>query len=123
MHMWERPVEVAGVERHGGGRPARRGFLSGLAVAALPFLPLAREAAAQVLYDQSGRPVTVPPGTVVTPTAAPPAAAPPPTAAAPPPAYGAPSVVGQTRQVARRTSRRTGRRAGAREDVREDIFD
>jgi hypothetical protein len=54
MHLRERPVEVAGVEaeRHGAARPARRGFLSGLAVAALPFLPLAREAAAQVCYDQ-----------------------------------------------------------------------
>ena len=60
MHLRERPVEVAGVEaeRHGVARPARRGFLSGLAVAALSFLPLAREAAAQVCYDQYGRPVT-----------------------------------------------------------------
>ena len=101
-HSRERPVEVAGVEaeRHGAARPARRGFLSGLAVAALSFLPLAREAAAQVCYDQYGQPVTV-------------------TAAVPPAAgyYGPASAVSQTRQVARRTSRRTGRREGVREDA------
>jgi hypothetical protein len=104
MHLRERPVEVAGVEaeRHGAARPARRGFLSGLAVAALPFLPLAREAAAQVCYDQYGNPV---------PVAAPAAVAAPPAAGYYPPA----SAVSQTRQVARRTARRTGRREGVRE--------
>jgi hypothetical protein len=107
MHLRERPVEVAGVEaeRHGAARPARRGFLSGLAVAALSFLPLARKAAAQVCYDQYGNPV---------PVAAPPAAV-----AAPPAAgyYPPASAVSQTRQVARRTARRTGRREGVREDA------
>jgi hypothetical protein len=102
-HSRERPVEVAGVEaeRHGAARPARRGFLSGLAVAALSFLPGAREAAAQVCYDQYGQPVAV-------------------TATVPPPAagyYGPASAVSQTRRVARRTSRRTGRREGVREDA------
>ena len=64
MHLRAGPVEVAGVEaeRRGVPRPARRGFLSGLPVAALSFLPWAlpwaREAAAQVCYDQYGRPVT-----------------------------------------------------------------
>ena len=109
MHLRERPVEIAGVEaeRHGVARPARRGFLSGLAVAALSFLPWAREAAAQVCYDQYGHPVTV-------------TAAVPPVTATVPPAYGyygPAGVVGQTRRVARRTSRRTGRRAGLREDA------
>jgi hypothetical protein len=100
MHLRERPVEVAGVEaeRHGAARPARRGFLSGLAVAALSFLPLARKAAAQVCYDQYGQPV---------PVAAPPAAG----------YYPPASAVSQTRQVARRTARRTGRREGVREDA------
>ena len=114
MHLRERPVEVAGVEaeRHGAARPARRGFLSGLAVAALSFLPGAREAAAQVYYDQYGRPVTMAPGTVMVP-AAPPMAAVPPVYGQ----YGPAGVVSQTRQVARRTSRRTGRRAGVREDA------
>jgi hypothetical protein len=108
MHSRERPVAVAGVEaeRHGAARPARRGFLSGLAVAALSFLPWAPEAAAQVCYDQYGQPVAV-------------TAAVPPTAVVPPAAgyYGPASAVSQTRQVARRTSRRTGRRAGVREDA------
>ncbi|MCE3250413.1 MAG: hypothetical protein K0R41_4238, partial [Geminicoccaceae bacterium] len=72
MHLRERPVEVAGVEaeRHGAARPARRGFLSGLAVAALSFLPLAREAAAQVCYDQYGQPVPVQPAAPMPPPAA-----------------------------------------------------
>jgi hypothetical protein len=105
MHLQERPVEVAGVEaeRHGAARPARRGFLSGLAVAALPFLPLAREAAAQVCYDQYGHPMPV----------AAPTAAVPPAAGYYPPA----GAVSATRQVARRTARRTGRREGVREDA------
>ncbi len=108
VHLRERPVEVAGVEaeRHGAARPARRGFLSGSVLASLSFLPWAREAAAQVCYDQYGRPVTAAPATVV--PAAPVAVA---------PAYGAASVVSGTRQVARRTSRRTGRREGVREDA------
>jgi hypothetical protein len=108
MHLLDKSVEVAGVgaERHEVAGPARRGFLSGLAVAALSFLPLAGEAAAQVCYDQYGRPVAVPPATVV--PAAPVAVA---------PVYGSASVVSQTRQVARRTSRRTGRREGVREDA------
>src|SRR5688500_12227295 len=104
MHMWERPVELAGAERHGVARPARRGFLWVSAAAALSFLSLAREAAAQACCDQYGRPVTAP-GTVVAPVA---------------PAYvPAGAAVSGTRQVARRTARRTGRR----DDVREDIFD
>ena len=105
MHLRERPVEVAGVEaeRHRATRPARRGFLSGLAVAALSFLPLAREAAAQVCYDQYGNPM---------PVAAPPAAVPPAGGY-----YGPAGAIGQTRRVARRTARRTGRREGVREDV------
>jgi hypothetical protein len=107
MHSRERPIVVAGVEaeRHGAARPARRSFLSGLAVAALSFLPGAREAAAQVCYDQYGHPVTTAPAAVVAPVAA------------VPPAYGAASVVSGTRQVARRTARRTGRREGVREDA------
>ena len=112
-HSRERPVEVAGVgaERHGAARPARRGFLSGLAVAALSLLPGARGAAAQVCYDQYGRPVTVAPVAAVPPAAGyyrPAGAA---------GYYGPASAIGQTRRVARRTARRTGRREGLREDV------
>jgi hypothetical protein len=105
MHLRERPVEVAGVEveRHGAARPSRRGFLSGLAVAALSCLPLAREATAQVCYDQYGQPVPVQPA----------APMPPPAAGYYPPA----GAVSATRQVARRTARRTGRREGVREDA------
>ncbi len=106
MHLLDKSVEVAGVgaERHEVAGPARRGFLSGLAVAALSFLPLARKAAAQVCYDQYGRPVAAASATVVAPAAVvPPAAG----------YYGPASAVSQTRQVARRTSRRTGRREGA----------
>ena len=101
---------------------ARRGFLAKLAVTALtlPLLPWSRKARAQaVYYDQYGQPVTVSPGSVVTPTA--------PGAAVPPaPAYGAygpAGVVGQTRSVARRTSRRTGRREDTREDLRDELDD
>jgi hypothetical protein len=92
MHLRERPVEVAGVEaeRHEmARRPGRRGFLSGLAVAALSFLPLARGAAAQVYYDAYGRPVTLAPGTVVIPAA--PATVAPPVAAVPPATTGPPA--------------------------------
>jgi hypothetical protein len=108
INLRKRPVEVAGieVERHGAAHPTRRGFFLGLTLAALSFLPGARGAAAQVCYDQYGRPVTTAPATVV--PAAP---------VAVPPAYGAASVVSQTRQVARRTARRTGRREGVREDA------
>jgi hypothetical protein len=100
-------------DRRGVAPPrGRRGFLAGVAAAvlALPLLPWGRKAGAQVYYDQYGQPVTVPPGTAVTPAPA----------AAPPPGYGnygPTGVVGQTRRVARRTSRRTGRREGVREDM------
>jgi hypothetical protein len=103
-------------DRRGVGVPrGRRGFLAGAAAAvlALPLLPWGRKAGAQVYYDQYGRPVTVAPGTVVTPAAPAPAAAPPPGYGY----YGSAGVVGQTRRVARRTSRRTGRREGVREDM------
>jgi hypothetical protein len=105
MQLLKRPTQVAGVgtKQHGAARPARRGFLSGLAVAALSFLPLAREAAAQVCYDQYGNPVPVQPA----------APMPPPAAGYYPPA----GAVSATRQVARRTARRTGRREGLREDA------
>lgn len=113
MHLRERPVEVAGseAERRGVARPARRGFLSGSALVALSFLPWSWGAAAQVCYDQYGRPVTAAPAAVVAPVA--PAAVAVPAA----PYYGATGAVSATRQVARRTSRRTGRREGVREDV------
>ena len=85
------------------------------AMLALPFLQWGRKAGAQVYYDQYGQPVTIAPGTVVTPAAPAPAAVPPPGYAY----YGPSGVVSQSRRVARRTSRRTGRR----DDVREDIWD
>jgi hypothetical protein len=95
-------------------RRARRDLLAeaALALVALP-LAGAREAGAQVYYDQFGQPVTLPPGTAVIPGAPAPAAA-------PAPGYGYPGPAGavsQTRQVARRTARRTGRREGVREDA------
>lgn len=101
-------------------RQARRGFLAGVtaAVTALPLLAWGRKADAQVYYDQHGQPVTLPPGTVVSPAAAPPGAVPPAYSQ-----YGPAGVVGQTRRVARRSSRRTGRRAGVREDIRDEIDD
>jgi len=84
-----------------------------LALAVLPLVG-AREATAQVYYDQFGQPVTLPPGTAVIPAAPAPAPAP----AAPAPGYYGPAgAVSQTRQVARRTARRTGRREGVREDA------
>jgi hypothetical protein len=101
---------------------ARRGFLAEMAAAvlALPLLPWSRRASAQaVYYDQYGQPVTIAPGSVVTPAA--------PAAAVPPApgygAYGPAGVVGQTRSVARRTSRRTGRREDTREDLRDELDD
>ena len=60
---------------------ARRGFLAKLGVTALalPLLPWSRKARAQaVYYDQYGQPVTVSPGSVVTPAAPAAAASPPP---------------------------------------------
>jgi hypothetical protein len=107
-------------DRHGLLR-ARRGVLAELALAALalPLLGRARAAGAQTYYDQYGQPVTIAPGSVVTP-AAPAAAAPLPPGSA---AYGPAGVVGQTRRVARRSSRRTGRREDVREDVRDEIDD
>jgi hypothetical protein len=102
------------VEGCGARRRARRGLLAEM-VLTLVALPLvgAREATAQVYYDQFGQPVTLPPGTAVIPGAPAPAAA-------PAPGYGYPGPAGavsQTRQVARRTARRTGRREGVREDA------
>ena len=99
------------VDGCGARRRARRGLLAEAALA-LAVLPLvgAREATAQVYYDQFGQPVTLPPGTAVIPAAPAPAA----------PAsgyYGPAGAVSQTRQVARRTARRTGRREGVREDA------
>ena len=100
------------VEGCGARRRARRGLLAEAALA-LAVLPLvgAREATAQVYYDQFGQPVTLPPGTAVIPGAPAPAAAP------APGYYGPAGAVSQTRQVARRTARRTGRREGVREDA------
>jgi hypothetical protein len=101
-------------------RQVRRGFLSGVAAAvtALPLLLWGRRVGAQVYYDQYGQPVTIAPGSVVTP-AAPPAGAVPPAYSQ----YGPAGVVGQSRRVARRSSRRTGRREGVREDVWDEIDD
>jgi hypothetical protein len=101
---------------------ARRSFLVEMAAAvlALPLLPWSRKARAQaVYYDQYGQPVTIAPGSVVTPAAPAAAASPPPGSAA----YGPAGVVGQTRRVSRRTSRRTGRREDVREDVRDEFDD
>jgi hypothetical protein len=116
---------MRGIHDYSGERrtsKARRGFLAEMAAAALalPLLPWSRKAKAQaVYYDQYGQPVTVAPGSVVTP-AAPGAAVP---AAPGYGAYGPAGVVGQTRRVSRRTSRRTGRREDVREDVRDEIDD
>jgi hypothetical protein len=107
------PSVPTGADPDARPRIARRGFLSTLSAGAMALPIVWRRAEAQTYYDQYGQPVTVPPGTVVTPAA--------PSSAYPPaPAYGntgPAGVVGQTRRVARRTSRRTGRREGLREDA------